>query len=169
MKKIDKLKKYFLENNIDTFSGCYCNFPDGPKARFTYRFYTNLYDINALSENFIICLKKEDTSYLVDFLKPKRVYQKIGDFKDGVDLANEIGVYYDFHKYNNSPNDFIDPNKQRYSKKGRENIRKYFDFWSKQLIEHPEYKEENIECRLRNMDEILSELKTYENDPRYQK
>jgi len=168
MKKIDKIKEYFLENNINNFSGCYCNFPDGPKARFTYRFYTNLYDDNTLSSDFIICLKKENTSYFVDFLNKKRRYQKIGDFKKGETLANEIGVYYDSRKYTNFPDQFVDPNKQRYSVKGRENIRKYFDFWNKKLIERPECSE-NIKDRLSNIDDVLNGLITYENDPRYQK
>jgi len=148
MKKIDKIKEYFLKNNIVAMNGCYVNFPDGHKARYTYTFWTNLSDFNSFSVEFIVCLKKENKSYLVTFLDKKPRYQKIGDFNKGVALADEIDIYFSSDKYTNFPDQFTSPTKQIHSESGRANIEKYKEFWKQKMIEYPEYAEQIQKYRL---------------------
>lgn len=87
-------------NNINSLSGGYCNFPSGPRATFSLYFQCN----SDLGTKLIICFKKKNTSYLIDFLAPKPRYQKIGDFDKGEKLAFELMFYFDSHKYVNSLN-----------------------------------------------------------------
>lgn len=144
MKKLDKIKEYFIKNNITIITGGYCNFPNGPKARFSLNFYVDLDDPNTFSKDIIVCLKKENTSYLIDFLAPKPRYQKIGDYDKGHQLAFDIMLYFSSWKYENSPDEFIDSQKQIYQKNGAENIKKYEDFWAKKISEYPEYSHQII-------------------------
>lgn len=149
MKKIDKIKQYFIDNNITEFSGAYGNFPDGPGARYTFTFWKDIQDIDTFSETFIVCLKKENSSYLIDFLSPKRRYQKIGDFEKGESLAKELSIYFSSWRYTNFPDNFMDPYKQVYTEEGRENIKKYIKFWQEKLEKDPD--NEEIKERLNNI------------------
>lgn len=151
MTKLEKIKEYFMVNNITEMSGAYCNFPDGNKARYTYMFWVDLYDPNAFSKEFIVCLKEKNTSYLVDFLSPNPHYQKIGDYQKGYDIAEEIDLYYNSSKYVNLPKQFVSPTKQIHCEGGKENIKKYYDFWKQKLIEFPQYSEQ-IKSRLEPID-----------------
>jgi len=144
MKKLDKIKDYFIKNNITIITGGYCNFTidDG---RFSLNFNTDLYDINSIRKEFIICLKKKNTSYLIDFLSEKPRYQKIGNYDKGHDLAFELILYFSSYKYINCPNIFIDSQKQTYQKDYNINIKKYENYWLKKLEEYPEQFSEIIE------------------------
>ena len=136
MKKIEQIKEYFLKNNITDVSGAYGQ--RGNKEKFTFNFYTDRMDFNYRKE-FIVCLKKENTSYLINFLETNPSYQKLGDFNKGLELAKEIEIYYSGVKYTNSPTEFVDPNKQKYFESGRKNIEKYYKFWENKFFEYPEY------------------------------
>jgi hypothetical protein len=157
MKKLDKIKEYFIKSNIHILTGAYCNFPDHKGARFTLKFYTDLYNFDAFNREFIICLKNENTSYLKDFLSEKPRYQKIGDFDKGEKLAFELMFYFDNHKYNNSF-EFIDSQKQTYQKNYKENIEKYEKFWIEKISEFPEHILE-ILSRLEHNNQLRRKLK----------
>ena len=157
MKKIDKIKEYFMKNTILDMGGCYVNFPDGPGARYTFTFWKDLNDPKTFGLEFIVCLKKENTSYLIDFLSPKRRYQKIGDYTKGFNLAENIELQYNGGTYVHSenPKQFTCPHKQIHFETGRKNIQKYFKFWHEQLIKNPQYTKQ-IKIRLIHEKELLN-------------
>ena len=133
MKKLEKIKEYFIKNNITCFLVVESTSKNG-KIRLSCHFYTNLYDSTAFNKKFIVCLKNENTSYLIDFLKPNSHYQKLGDFNKGIEITNDIELYYRSDKYANFPTTFLDPQKQT-----SENIEKYEKFWENKFYEYPEY------------------------------
>jgi hypothetical protein len=150
MTKIDRIKEYFMVNNITKMGGCSVTYATlgsaNGKEIYTYSFWN---DDDPNTFTFIICLKNKNTSYLIDFLSPKRKYQKIGDFEKGMKVASEIGLYYDSEKYiHGIPKQFTDPQKQIHCESGLANIEIYKKFWEEKMIEFPQYADQIKKFRL---------------------
>lgn len=138
MNKLEKLKEYFMINNIRWLSSCQSTYKNG-KEKYTLSFYTDIQDFNAFNKTFIVCLKNENTSYFIPVLDKTHHYQKLGDYNKGVEIIEEIELYYHSEKYSNAPEHFLDQHKQIFFEKGRENIKKYENFWENKFFEYPEY------------------------------
>lgn len=141
MKKIEKIKDFFIKNNINELwisnGGGYSYKTGKYKEHHVLDFHNhNEKPKRGFSRSKILikCVKNSDNSYLID-LDGK--YQKIGNYDKGEKLTYELRLYFDNHKYNNSII-FIDSQKQTYHDKGEENIKKYEDFWEKKMKEYPE-------------------------------
>lgn len=137
MTKLDKIKEHFIINNIVDFSHAHGTIfrKNQPKVIETLIFYKPNSIRFSDSVSFIICIENKNTSYFIDFLHPKKYYHKIGDFKKGIKLINEIMLYYSSGKYNNCQI-FLDSQKQKFNQEGLENIRKYEIFWEQKISEY---------------------------------
>lgn len=165
MKKLDAIKEYIIKNNITSIGGCYIND--------NYEYHIDdesniMKRINNISNNIfphviIKSIKKSDTTYLIDIYTKK--YQKIGNFKKGEELGEQIDLYFRSDKYYNEPRYFIDKLKneqlidnQYFNIPIEENIQKYYDFWIENFFKYPENRE-SILKRLRLKDQRRLKLK----------
>jgi len=162
MSKLEKIKKYFMINNITWISSS--QHSNGKKERCSLQFYTDIHDCNAFNKTFIICLKNENTSYLITVLDKNPHYQKLGDYNKGVEIIEDIELYYNSEKYTNAPEYFLDRHKQIFFESGRDNIKKYEKFWENKFFEYPEYSDV-ILTRLDKKKQRKLKLKTL-NDKR---
>lgn len=152
MKKLDKIREYFVVNNITNFIAAegttyYHKYRKKGQSITTYHlsFYSTIPTIynsfqtgnNEYLVDFILCNKEMNISYFIDFTQEKRRLQKIGNFEQGSMLIANFCLFYYSGKYNDSII-FLDWNKQSFSELGLENIKKYEKFWEQKLNEYPE-------------------------------
>jgi hypothetical protein len=143
MKKLHKIKEFIIKNNIHSSFGSYVD------DDYIFCIFPDVYDFKNWHK-IIVCKKKSNTTYLIDIDTKK--YQKIGDFKKGEDLADELSLYYNGQKYSDiEKTHFVEYQKNKTNLDNphsnipiKENIKKYYNFWKQIYYEYPEYADKTI-------------------------